>query len=425
MAGNDLLADLGEFLAEHEAELIEFRRDLHAHPELANAEHRTTRRVALRLAAEGLRPVILPKGTGLIVDIGSEQDSDAERPVVALRADLDALPMTDEKDVPYRSTVPGVCHACGHDVHTTVLLGAGMFLARQAAAGLLPGRVRLVFQPAEEGVGGSLDVLAAGGIASVGRIFALHCDPRLDAGYLGVRSGPITAACDKIEVRVTGPGGHTARPHLTTDLVYALGKIITEVPAALSRRVDPRSSLSLVWGRVAAGTVANAIPDAGVVEGTVRCLDDEAWHSAPDLIKGLIDSVASAYGMHAEFSYQRYVPPTVNDQASTAMISSAALGVLGAGSVVQSPQSLGGEDFAWYLESIPGALARLGTRVPGSTASLDLHQPTFDIDERAISVGVRVMAATAVTALWDDGAIVAQPLPGVTGALPAHQAAPR
>jgi amidohydrolase len=403
MAGNDLLADLGEFLAEHEAELIEFRRDLHAHPELANAEHRTTRRVALRLAAEGLRPVILPKGTGLIVDIGSEQDSDAERPVVALRADLDALPMTDEKDVPYRSTVPGVCHACGHDVHTAVLLGAGMFLARQAAAGLLPGRVRLVFQPAEEGDGGSLDVLAAGGIASVGRIFALHCDPRLDAGYLGVRSGPITAACDKIEVRVSGPGGHTARPHLTTDLVYALGKIITEVPAALSRRVDPRSSLSLVWGRVAAGTVANAIPDAGVVEGTVRCLDDEAWHSAPDLLKGLIDSVAAAYGLHAEFSYQRYVPPTVNDQASTAMISSAALGVLGAGSVVQSPQSLGGEDFAWYLESIPGSLARLGTRRPGSAEDFDIHQPLFDVDERAIGVGVRVMAAVALTATRGGG----------------------
>jgi amidohydrolase len=421
MAGGDLIADLGVFLAEHETELIEFRRDLHAHPELANAEHRTTRRVAMRLAAAGLQPVLLPKGTGLVVDIGSEQDSSAERPVVALRADLDALPMRDDKDVPYRSTVPGVCHACGHDVHTTVLLGAGIFLARQAAAGLLPGRVRLIFQPAEEAAGGSLDVIAAAGIASVGRIFALHCDPRLDAGYLGVRSGAITAACDKIEVRVSGPGGHTARPHLTADLIYALGKIITEVPAALSRRVDPRSSLSLVWGRVSAGTVANAIPDSGVVEGTVRCLDDQAWHSAPDLLKELIDSVASAYGLRAEFSYERYVPPTINDQASTAMISAAALGVLGAGSVVQSPQSLGGEDFAWYLESIPGALARLGTRVPGSTASLDLHQPSFDIDERAIGVGVKVMAATAVTALWDDGAIVAQPLPGVTGALPAHQ----
>jgi amidohydrolase len=426
MEGSDLLADLDVFLAGHEAELIEFRRDLHANPELAYAEHRTTRRVALRLAAAGLRPVILPKGTGLIVDIAppncSEQVPYTERPVVALRADLDALPMADEKNVPYRSTIQNACHACGHDVHTTVLLGAGLFLAEQAAAGLLPGRVRLIFQPAEEAASGALDVLAAGGIASVGRIFALHCDPRLDVGQLGVRSGPITAACDRIEVRVSGPGGHTARPHLTVDLVYALGKIITEVPAALSRRVDPRSSLSLVWGRVSAGTVANAIPGCGIAEGTVRCLDDEAWHTAPDLLKGLIDSVASAYGVTAEFSYHRYVPPTVNDPAGAAMIAAAALGVLGAGAVVHTPQSLGGEDFAWYLESIPGALARLGTRVPGSVVSHDIHQPTFDVDERAIGVGVRVMAATAITALWDDGAIVAQPLPGVTSALPAHQA---
>ena len=415
MEGNDLAADLDAFLARHSDELIEFRRDLHAYPELANAEHRTTSRVALRLAAAGLRPVILPKGTGLLVDIGSEQDGNSERPVVALRADLDALPLADEKDVPYRSTVPNACHACGHDVHTTVLLGTGLYLAEQAASGLLPGRVRLVFQPAEEAATGALDVLAGGGLASVGRIFALHCDPRLDAGQLGVRSGPITAACDRIQVRVAGPGGHTARPHLTVDLVYALGKIITEVPAALSRRVDPRSSLSLVWGRVSAGTVANAIPDEGIVEGTVRCLDDEAWHSAPDLLKGLIDSVASGYGVNTELTYRRFTPPTVNDQASAAMIAAAALGVLGAGSVVHTPQSLGGEDFAWYLESIPGALARLGTRVPGSTAVQDIHQPTFDVDERAIGVGIRVMASAAINGLWDDGIMVAQPLPGVNG----------
>ena len=397
--GRDLIADLDAFLASHEAELVEFRRDLHANPETGYAEHRTTRRVALRLAAAGLRPAILPKGTGLLVDIGTDY---SERSVVALRADLDALPMADEKNVPYASTVPGACHACGHDVHTTVLLGTGLFLAQQAAAGLLPGRVRLVFQPAEEIGTGALDVLAAGGIASVGRIFALHCDPRLDAGQLGVRQGPITAACDKIEVRVTGPGGHTARPHLTADLVYALGKIVTELPAALSRRVDPRSSLSLVWGQISAGNAPNAIPDVGVVSGTVRCLDDEAWHSAPDLLKGLIESVAVAYGVSAELVYERNVPPTVNDPDSAAMLTAAGDAVLGPGGVVHTPQSLGGEDFAWYLESVPGALARLGTRVPGSGQSFDLHQPTFDVDERAIGVGVRVMAATALTALWED-----------------------
>jgi amidohydrolase len=396
--GRDLIAGLDAFLAAHEAELVEFRRDLHANPETGYAEHRTTRRVALRLAAAGLRPVILPKGTGLIVDIGTDY---SERSVVALRADLDALPMADEKNVPYASTVPGVCHACGHDVHTTVLLGTGLFLAQQAAAGLLPGRVRLVFQPSEEIGTGALDVLSAGGISSVGRIFALHCDPRLDAGFIGVRSGAITAACDKIEVRVSGPGGHTARPHLTADLVYALGKIITELPAALSRRVDPRSSLSLVWGHVSAGAAPNAIPDVGLVTGTVRCLDDEAWHSAPDLLKELIDSVALAYGVTAELVYDRNVPPTVNDPDSAAMFTAAGAAVLGREGVVHTPQSLGGEDFAWYLESVPGALARLGTRVPGSVSSFDLHQPTFDVDERAIGVGVRVMAATALTALWD------------------------
>ena len=397
MPGDDLTGELDAFLAQHAGELVEFRRDLHAHPEIGYHENRTTRRVAQRLAAAGLRPKLLPKGTGLTVDVG-----DGDGPIVALRADLDALPIQDEKPVPYRSTVPNVCHACGHDVHTTILLGTGLFLAAHADQLRLPGRVRLIFQPAEEVPGGALDVLAAGGIAGVDRIFAVHCDPRLDVGKVGIRTGPITAACDKITVRVTGPGGHTARPHLTADLVFALGKIVTELPAALTRRVDPRSSLSLVWGRISAGTAANAIPDDGVVEGTVRCLDDEAWQAAPDLLKALIDSVAGAYGVLADLSYQRNVPPTVNEAVSAAMFSTAAARVLGADAVTSTPQSLGGEDFAWYLESIPGALARLGVRTPGSP-SLDIHQATFDVDERAIGTGVKLLAQTSLTALRDAG----------------------
>jgi amidohydrolase len=410
MEGNDLRADLDQFLAAHEQELIEFRRDLHAHPEPGYAEQRTTRLIADRLTAAGLHPIVLPKGTGLLADIGAVTHDHSERAVVALRADLDALPMADEKDVPYRSTVPGVCHACGHDVHTTVLLGTGLFLAAQATAGLLPGRIRLVFQPAEELGSGAQDVIAAGGLASVGRIFALHCDPRLDVGKLGVRSGPITAACDLIKVTLSGPGGHTARPHLTADVVYALGKIVTELPAALSRRVDPRSSLSLVWGRISAGSAANAIPNEGIAEGTVRCLDEEAWHSAADLVAGLVHSVAEAYGVTAELEYLRNDPPTINEELSTQMFATATAGVLGAEAVVPTPQSLGAEDFAWYLSSVPGALARLGTRTPGAPASYDLHQPTFNVDERAIGVGVRVMAATALTALWEDGAMTAEPM---------------
>ena len=396
MAEHDLDGELDAFLAGHEAELIDFRRDLHAHPETGYHEYRTTRRIALRLEAAGLRPNILPKGTGLTVDVGT---GSADGPVVALRADIDALPINDEKDVPYRSVNQGACHACGHDVHTSILLGTGLFLARVAAARALPGKVRLIFQPAEEVPGGAMDVLAAGGIASVDRIFALHCEPRLEVGKIGTRVGPITAACDKLTVKVTGPGGHTARPHLTADLVFALGKIITELPAALSRRVDPRSSLSLVWGRVSAGTGANSIPDDGVVEGTVRCLDDKAWHEAPDLLKALIESVASAYGVIADLAYQRSVPPTVNEPSSTALLSAAAERVLGPDAVTTTQQSLGGEDFAWYLESVPGSLARLGTRAPGSGQDFDIHQPAFDIDERAIGIGLQLLAAAALAAV--------------------------
>ena len=396
MRGHDLRAQLDVFLAEHEAEMIAFRRDIHANPELAYAEYRTTRQVAERLTRAGLRPVPLPKGTGLLVDVGPD-----DGPTIGLRADIDALPLADEKDVPFRSTVPGACHACGHDVHTTVLTGTGIFLAQQAAAGVLPGRVRLIFQPAEELPGGALDVLSAGGLTGVDRVFALHCDPAIEVGHVGLRVGAITSACDKVTVRLTGPGGHTARPHLTADLVYALGKIITELPAALSRRVDPRSSLSLVWGRVSAGSAPNAIPDGGIAEGTVRCLDDEAWHIAPDLLKSLLDSVADAYGVEAELDYRRNVPPTVNEETSVQMFRDAVSRVLGPAAEAPTPQSLGGEDFAWLLESVPGAMARLGTRAPGGGTPMDLHRGTFDVDERAIGVGIRVMAGTAITALWE------------------------
>ncbi|MEU3020451.1 MULTISPECIES: M20 family metallopeptidase [unclassified Nocardiopsis] len=398
MQGRDLPEQLTAFLARHERELTGFRRDLHMHPELAFAEHRTTGRLAERLRRAGLTPQALPQGTGLICDIG-----DGPGPMVALRADIDALPLTDEKDVPYRSTVPGVAHACGHDVHTTVLLAAGIFLAQQDRAGALPGRVRLLFQPAEELPGGAVEVVRAGGMEGVDRVFALHCDPRQMVGKVGLRTGGITAACDQIMVRLSGPGGHTARPHLTSDLVYALGKIVTELPAALSRRVDPRAGFSLVWGRISAGSAPNVIPDDAVAEGTVRCLDDEAWHSAPDILKGLVESVASAYGADAEVTYRRGVPPTINESRSVEILREATTTALGAEAVTPTPQSLGGEDFAWYLEHAPGALARLGTHSPDWDGDmLDLHRGTFDADERAIGVGTRLMVTTALTSLWED-----------------------
>jgi amidohydrolase len=381
---------LDGWLAEHEAELIAVRRALHQRPELGRLEHETTALIAQRLSAAGLSPKVLASGTGLVCDVGSEG------PVVVLRADIDALPMQDEKDVPYRSQVPGVCHACGHDVHTAVLLGAGLALAARG----LPGRVRLVFQPAEEQMpGGALDVLAEGYLDGVAAIFGLHCDPSLEVGRVGLKTGPITAAADAVEVRLTGPGGHTSRPHNTVDLVHALATVATGLPDALSRLVDPRAGLCLVWGHVSAGVARNAIPREGVLSGTLRVLDKTAWQEAPDLVERLVQGLVAPYGARATVTYERGVPPVVNDPAATALLTAAVRTALGPGAAVPTLQSLGGEDFAWYLDHAPGAMARLGVRPPGTERPVDLHQPAFDVDEAAIAVGVRVLVAAATAAL--------------------------
>ncbi|MDQ1604273.1 MAG: hypothetical protein QOE01_2118 [Actinomycetota bacterium] len=375
-------------------ELVAFRRDLHAHPELSWAEVRTTRLLDERLVAAGLEPVALPSGTGLLCDIGSGPRT------VALRADIDALPIDDRKDVSYASTVPGVCHACGHDMHTAALLGAGLVLAELDRDGRLPGRVRLVFQPAEESArSGARAVIEAGGLRDVERIFALHCDPHRPVGQLGLRAGPITASADAITVRLLGRGGHTARPHLTGDLVYALGRVITELPAALSRRVDPRAALSVVWGRVAAGRAVNAIPQEGEVQGTLRCLDAVAWQGAPELVRELVAAIVSPYDVGADVEYVRGVPPVDNEPTSIELLRSAVETTEGPAAVGDTEQSLGGEDFAWYLATVPGALARLGVSPPHETRRLDLHQGLFDADERAISIGTRVFVGAALLAL--------------------------
>jgi len=387
----DVAAELPTLVKAYADELVAIRRDLHAHPELGRAEVRTTGVVKRRLEEAGLQPLVLPDGTGLTCDIGG-----GDR-LVALRADLDALAVPDEKDVAYRSTVPGLCHACGHDVHTAMLVGAGLVLAELDRDGRLPGRVRLIFQPAEESTpGGALDVMAADALSGVGRIFAVHCDPRTDVGLVGLRVGPITGSADRLHVRLVGPGGHTARPHLTADLVYALAKVVTDVPSVLSRRVDPRAGLSLVWGRVWAGAAPNAIPQSGEAEGTVRCLDARAWRRAPEIIEEVVSSVAAAYGARAKVDYARGVPPVINEVDSIHLLDVAARALVGEDSVVEAEQSLGGEDFAWYLDHVPGALARVGVRRPGGEGAGDLHQGTFDADERAISVGVRLFVGAAL-----------------------------
>ncbi len=381
------------WLARHEAELIEVRRTLHAQPELGWQEHETTALLCSRLEQAGLSPKVLDRGTGLVCDVGS-----GGGPVVALRADIDALPLSDEKDVPYRSRVAGVAHACGHDVHTAAVLGAGLALAE--VADRLPGRVRLVFQPAEEVMpGGALDVLNEGWLADATAIFGLHCDPALEVGRVGLKSGPLTAAADSVHVRLTGPGGHTSRPQNTVDLVHALASVATGLPEALSRLVDPRAGLCMVWGHVSAGVVSNAIPREGTLRGTLRVLDKVAWQEAPDLVRRIVTDLAATYGAVAEVDYERGVPPVVNDPAATSLLAAAVTTSLGAAAAVPTLQSMGGEDFAWYLDTTPGSMARLGVRPPGLLKPVDLHQGMFDVDEAAIGVAVRVLVTAAVAAL--------------------------
>jgi amidohydrolase len=376
------------------AELIEFRRDLHAHPELSWAEERTSAVIAKRLDEAGLKPRALPRN-GMVVDIGS-----GPGPLIALRADLDALPVDDRTNDPWASTVAGVAHACGHDVHASALLGAGLALA--AIADRLPGRVRLVFQPAEEIMpGGALMSIEAGAVDGVSRIFGLHADPGLDVGTVGLREGPLTGAADSLDVLLSGKGGHTSRPHLTEDLTFALGKLVTELPAVLSRRLDPRAGVSVVWGMVRAGSAVNVIPATGRAGGTVRMLDAVAWADAEELIRDTIDQIVEPYGVRPTVTYVRGVPPVVNEHRSTTLLGQAVEAVLGEGGHVSTSQSLGGEDFAWYLESVPGAMARLGTRTPGGP-TYDLHQGDLRVDERAIGVGASVLAAAALTSMVTD-----------------------
>lgn len=392
---DDLGAGLGplwldDYLRTGLPDLVKIRRRVHAHPELGHRESATTAMIVRALDAAGIPAAVLPTGTGVLAEIGS-----GER-VVGLRADIDALPIREATGLPFSSTLPDVCHACGHDVHLTVLIGAARALQRATD---LPGRVRLIFQPAEEIFpGGSHDVIAAGGLDGLSRLYALHCDPRLKVGLVGLKDGPITSTSDQIELRVLGPGGHTSRPHLTTDLVFALGTVITQLPALLTRKLDPRAAAVMVWGAVQSGEAANAIPREGVLRGTLRLMDRRAWDAAEDLVRGMIGQLLAPLGAQFELNYKRGVPPVMNETVSTGLMRTAAQRALGAAAVREAEQSTGAEDFAVFLDKVPGSLARLGVW-DGINPKVDLHSSQFVADERAIAAGVRLMTHTALAAL--------------------------
>lgn len=377
---------LDSWVREHLSRVIDVRHDIHAHPELGFDTPLTCHAIATELRASGLEPVSLPGG--LYVDIGPA-------PVrVGLRADIDALPLPEETGLPWASVFEGRMHACGHDVHAAVALGAALALADQPS---LPCGVRVIFQPAEEVLGGALSVIDEGVVEGIEQMFAVHCEPHNDVGTAGTRSGPITAACDKFEVTLRSTGGHTARPHLTVDLVDALARLATGLPGLASRRVDPRAGLSIVFGSLRAGEAANAIPTEGMLAGTVRVLSTEVWRECEHLVRGWIDELVGASGAEITVDYAVGVPPVDNDPEAAFALRQAITSVVGHAGTFVPPQSMGGEDFAWYGDRCRIALARLGTRAPGSDTT-DLHQGAFVADDGAIEVGVRIMVAAAIDA---------------------------
>jgi amidohydrolase len=397
MTDDLLLADLCSSIDILAPELTQLRRHLHAHPELSRGEARTTALVDARLQAAGVGTRVLP-GSGLVAELGAGQP--AYR--VALRADLDALPVGERTGLPWASTTEGICHACGHDVHVAAVLGAGLALKQHEETLRERGiGVRLLFQPAEEVIpGGAVDLLAEGALEDVDAIFAVHCDPSLDVGSVGLRDGAITAAADRITVHLTGRGGHTSRPHLTEDLTFALAKVVTELPAVLSRRLDPRTAFALVWGEVQAGQAANVIPSSGVAAGTLRMLDVSAWTTIGPLLAEALQHVVAPYAVTAVLEHVQGVPPVVNDAEAIEVLRRAADGV--GMTAVGTPQSLGGEDFAWYLREAPGAMARLGTRTRGGP-TYDLHQGDLVVDEGAVVQGARLLAGAVVAGVVKTG----------------------
>jgi amidohydrolase len=305
--------------------------------------------------------------------------------------------MADEKDVAYRSQVAGVSHACGHDVHTTIVLGTALYFARHRD--LLAGPVRFIFQPAEERVpGGALDVIADDGLGGVGAIVGLHCEPKLDVGTIGLKHGPISSAADMAVITLSGPGGHTARPELTVDLISLAAVIVNELPGRVAARVadldaDDGDLVKLVFGAIHAGDAANVIPTQCIVKASIRTPSLPVWDALPLVVEQELRALVDATGAMLHLDYTHGVPPVVNDVAVTDIVGAAAATVVGERSVALVQQSWGGDDFAWFTREVPGTYVRLGVRDPGGP-TLDLHAGLFDVDEQAIEIGVRLLATT-------------------------------
>lgn len=377
------IKDLAETL---KPRLIEIRRHIHSHPELSGQEHQTAAYVAGVLSSCGMVVQEAIGKTGVIGELVGRTDDR----LVAIRTDMDALPITERTSLEFASRKPGIMHACGHDVHTTVGLGTAMVLSQLGE--VLPGNTRFLFQPAEEIAQGASWMVQDGAMNDVSAIFSVHVFPSIPAGSVGIRYGALTAAADDLEIIIMGESGHGARPHEAIDAIWIASQVIATLQQAISRTQNPLRPMVLTIGQISGGRAPNVIADQVRLLGTVRSLHPETHANLPDWIEGIVANVCNAFGARYEINYRRGVPSVQNDLALTQLLEASAKEAWGSDRVQILPEpSLGAEDFAMYLQHAPGTMFRLGVGFRDKP-NYPLHHPQFEVDESAIVTGVVTLA---------------------------------
>lgn len=371
--------------------LIEIRRHIHSHPELSGQEYQTAAFVAGVLSSSGLH---VQEGVGKTGVIGELSGAANDEHVLAIRTDMDALPIYERTGLEYASRSEGVMHACGHDVHTTVGLGTAMVLSQIADE--LGGKVRFLFQPAEEIAQGANWMVKDGAMENVAAILGVHVFPSIPAGAIGVRYGALTAAADDLEIKIIGESGHGARPHEAVDAIWIASQVITALQQAISRTQNPLRPVVLSIGKISGGRAPNVIADHVQLLGTVRSLHPESRANLPNWIENIVASVCHSYGARYQVKYHQGVPSVQNDYALTQLLQSSAEEAWSSDRVQVLPEpSLGAEDFSVYLDHAPGSMFRLGVGYPDRIINYPLHHPEFEVDESAILTGVVTMAYAA------------------------------
>ena len=369
-------------------DLLRLRRHFHAHPELSGQEYQTAALVAGELRKSGWEVKEAIGRTGVVAEIG-----DKNAPVVGLRVDMDALPIEEKTGLDYSSSNQGLMHACGHDLHTCVGLGVAKVLAKNEFKDSL---IRLIFQPAEEIAQGANWMKAEKVLDGVKALFGVHVYPDLSVGKIGIKSGTFTAAAAELEIDIIGNGGHGARPHEGIDSIWIAAKVISGLQEAISRRLDALKPVVISFGKISGGNAFNVIAERVKLLGTVRCLDSNLYEKLPQWIETIVKNIASNYGAQARINFKSIAPPVYNDPELTNLLSTCAKNFMDEENIVylENP-SLGAEDFAFFLQDVPGTMFRLG--VAGENGCAPLHSGHFSLDERSLELGIKILSQTLIT----------------------------